>query len=414
MAGAPHPLWQEQGYLTACPGDIVDRDMVEDYVRQLCTRLAVQEIAFDRYAAGEMMNRLDADGLPVVEFRQNFSIYTPAINAFERAMFERRLVHGGNPLLRWAVGNVVLAADTLELAGPRVTIASVGGNTSQTLAAPWTGACQSGMAYLLRYDAPSRFTSFNLMTKVRNLIAKTSILERTAPFYQAQSIGSNTSPGSPVTNDMYVVGPAPTGAWSGLANNLAQWTGSAWQFMAPTPAMTVSTDSDIYIYGGASWVAQLGGTAPQALRGLTAAAGSFPRFSDGGSAVMQVMVGTVSQAAELPTEAIVERGSNANGEYVKYADGTMMCWRTVSGVSLATQADVVFSLYRTPVQTVDMPVPFVGAVAGQMSLGFAAGWLPALGSTTTTQWFYQLVSATHRASAVAASNPTFFAVGRWF
>lgn len=26
-------------------------------------------------------------------------------------MFERRIVHGGNPLLRWAVGNVVLYTD---------------------------------------------------------------------------------------------------------------------------------------------------------------------------------------------------------------------------------------------------------------------------------------------------------------
>lgn len=119
--GAPYPLWQEQGFLTACPGDIVDRDMVEDYIRQLCTRLDVQEIAFDRYAAGEMMNRLDADGLPVVEFRQNFSVYTPAINAFERAMFERRLVHGGNPLLRWAVGNVVLDTDAAGNRRPNKT-----------------------------------------------------------------------------------------------------------------------------------------------------------------------------------------------------------------------------------------------------------------------------------------------------
>lgn len=37
------------------------------------------------------------------------------------------------------------------------------------------------------------------------------------------------------------------------------------------------------------------------------------------------ILGTVSESAGVPTGAIIERGSNANGEYVKYADGTMIC-----------------------------------------------------------------------------------------
>jgi len=36
-------------------------------------------------------------------------------------------------------------------------------------------------------------------------------------------------------------------------------------------------------------------------------------------------VGTVSESSGTPTGDIIERGSNANGEYVKYADGTMIC-----------------------------------------------------------------------------------------
>jgi hypothetical protein len=37
------------------------------------------------------------------------------------------------------------------------------------------------------------------------------------------------------------------------------------------------------------------------------------------------ILGTVSESGGVPTGAIIERGSNANGEYVKYADGTMIC-----------------------------------------------------------------------------------------
>lgn len=40
------------------------------------------------------------------------------------------------------------------------------------------------------------------------------------------------------------------------------------------------------------------------------------------------ILGTVSQSGGSPTGAIIERGSNANGEYVKLADGTLVCLKT--------------------------------------------------------------------------------------
>lgn len=51
------------------------------------------------------------------------------------------------------------------------------------------------------------------------------------------------------------------------------------------------------------------------------------------------ILGAVSQSAGAPTGAILERGSNANGEYVKLADGTLICTRSISlniGAPVAT------------------------------------------------------------------------------
>ena len=47
------------------------------------------------------------------------------------------------------------------------------------------------------------------------------------------------------------------------------------------------------------------------------------------------ILGTVSESGGVPTGAIIESGSNSNGEFVKYADGTMTCW--VKG-TLATES----------------------------------------------------------------------------
>jgi hypothetical protein len=38
----------------------------------------------------------------------------------------------------------------------------------------------------------------------------------------------NTPPGSPAVSDVYIVGPAGTGLWTGLDNKVVQWDGAAW------------------------------------------------------------------------------------------------------------------------------------------------------------------------------------------
>ena len=42
------------------------------------------------------------------------------------------------------------------------------------------------------------------------------------------------------------------------------------------------------------------------------------------------IIGAVSQSGGVPTGALIERGSNANGEYTKYADGTLICWTALT------------------------------------------------------------------------------------
>ncbi len=108
---APYELWREMGLLTACEGNVVDLGDVEEHIRDLCARFDVQEIAFDPFRAHQLVKSLEASGLPCVDFPQRMSQYSPAVDAFERAFLDRELIHGGNPLLRWAVGNVVMRDD---------------------------------------------------------------------------------------------------------------------------------------------------------------------------------------------------------------------------------------------------------------------------------------------------------------
>lgn len=50
------------------------------------------------------------------------------------------------------------------------------------------------------------------------------------------------------------------------------------------------------------------------------------------------IVGTVSQAAGVPTGAIIEYGINANGDYTKFADGSLICSRQTGALDPSESA----------------------------------------------------------------------------
>lgn len=58
----------------------------------------------------------------------------------------------------------------------------------------------------------------------------------------------------------------------------------------------------------------------------TAANGKIAVMTGAAAAAVRDIVGTVSQSGGIPTGAIVESGANANGNYVRYADGTQLTY----------------------------------------------------------------------------------------
>jgi hypothetical protein len=54
------------------------------------------------------------------------------------------------------------------------------------------------------------------------------------------------------------------------------------------------------------------------------------------------ILGTVSQSGGVPTAAVIQRGSNANGEFVRYADGTQIVHREVN-ITVGSGATVGWS-----------------------------------------------------------------------
>lgn len=124
------------------------------------------------------------------------------------------------------------------------------------------------------------------------------------------------------------------------------------------------------------------------------------------------VVGTVSGTSTNVTGSVIERGSNTNGDFIKFADGTMICWGTLVSPAIAITGSL-FGGFASPVQTFTFPSAFVAAP----KLTATASNLTAFGvigtvSTTATQGGVQFTAVTSQAGT-AARRCDWHATGRW-
>ncbi|WP_420002915.1 terminase large subunit [Arenibacterium sp. LLYu02] len=103
----PYLKWRDDRLIRICPGPIIDDEMVEEEIRELCARYDVREIAFDPHLATRMMQHLYDDGLPTVAVRQAPLTMGAAGADLERIVNGKLIRHDGNPILRQHLASVV-------------------------------------------------------------------------------------------------------------------------------------------------------------------------------------------------------------------------------------------------------------------------------------------------------------------
>jgi hypothetical protein len=123
------------------------------------------------------------------------------------------------------------------------------------------------------------------------------------------------------------------------------------------------------------------------------------------------ILGTVSQSGGTPTGAIIERGSNSNGEFVRFADGTQICLRTASLTATAvTNAPFYYTTSGDEI-TWTYPASFISTpmVMGSCTSANLAffGSSRAVGSTSAV---LQAIADRSR----TASTFSYSAIGRWY
>lgn len=92
-------------------GNVIHYDFIEKFIMYLSEKYHILEIAVDRWNATQMIQNLEGEGFTIVPFGQGFSSMSAPTKEFYRLLMEGRIIHGGNPVLRWMAGNVVIDTD---------------------------------------------------------------------------------------------------------------------------------------------------------------------------------------------------------------------------------------------------------------------------------------------------------------
>lgn len=112
----PYMTWSQRGVLFLTEGNSVDDEAPRRLILQARDEWGwdVREVAIDPYNAAHLLKRLGEDGFVAFEHRQGYLSMNEPIKTTQKAILDRKLRHGGHPVLAWCVSNVVVRPDPAE------------------------------------------------------------------------------------------------------------------------------------------------------------------------------------------------------------------------------------------------------------------------------------------------------------
>jgi hypothetical protein len=172
-------------------------------------------------------------------------------------------------------------------------------------------------------------------------------------------------------------------------------------------AVNVESGGQVVLNSAVTFTSITGNNTSQASNIVTGAGIIYNEDAADLSYHRQNILGAVAQASGIPTGAVIERGSNANGEFVRFADGTQICTRSVShDLNVSTSQDWTY-----PAAFITEPVAS-GSVAGNAAADLA-DWYSRNGGAWAAGAVWRTRAPTG-AGIARTVTVQLSATGRWF
>lgn len=108
----PMLKWCQDGHVIRTKGNATDFNQVGKEVANICYEYNVKELVYDQAFATQMAQGLHDDyGIKCLTFPQTVNNFNEPIRELERLLNTSKLLHGGNPVLRWNAASTMLRED---------------------------------------------------------------------------------------------------------------------------------------------------------------------------------------------------------------------------------------------------------------------------------------------------------------
>ena len=111
--------WAQDGALTVTEGETVDFDAIELYLTEAPRRFDVRLCGYDPFMLLQLSQRLRNDGYPMEEYRATTLNFSEPTKILDGLMRDHQIMHNGDPVLAWCLGNVVGKYDARANVYPR-------------------------------------------------------------------------------------------------------------------------------------------------------------------------------------------------------------------------------------------------------------------------------------------------------
>ena len=109
----PYLQWIADEWILATPGNVTDYEFIQSEIVDLAQDYDIVSLGYDPWNTHQMATNLyNLYSIEVKKFRQTTANFNEPIKWIERNALRGKINHGGNPVLRWMLGNVELIRDT--------------------------------------------------------------------------------------------------------------------------------------------------------------------------------------------------------------------------------------------------------------------------------------------------------------